>query len=218
MPLAACIVCGERNRTYYAKTCSVQCRDALKLREYVASVREVPTPPAVSGALWLPLSKGKFALLDEDMFEPAIALGHWYLNNNGAGYAAHRTSRRVFGRRIIYLHRLVMNEPVGFVDHINRDTLDCRRQNLRTADRCGSNANRGKHARANASSSFKGVSRDKSSRNRWRAIITIDYHTIALGSYPSELEAALAYDQAAREHWGEFALTNFPSSVGKATQ
>jgi hypothetical protein len=48
---------------------------------------------------------------------------------------------------VILLHRWIMNVPVGtryraIVDHINRDPLDCRRENLRIVSPSESNLNR----------------------------------------------------------------------------
>ena len=55
-------------------------------------------------------------------------------------------------------------------------------------------------------SGFRGVSR--SSPGRWRARIALDGKRVSLGSYKTPEEAARAYDEAAREYYGEFAMTN----------
>lgn len=47
-------------------------------------------------------------------------------------------------------------------------------------------------------------------RKPWRAQITIDGRARSLGQYNTKEEAAQAYDDAAREHFGEFAVVNFP--------
>lgn len=115
------------------------------------------------------------------------------------GYAHNRSGR---------LHRLVMGEPDGlFVDHINRDTLDCRRENLRTATPAESVRNRGKlRGRKSPASKYIGVHRNG---ERWIARITIDGVRRSVGTFPTPKEAAQAYDAAAKTHVGEFASLNF---------
>lgn len=106
--------------------------------------------------------------------------------------------------------RLLMNvldNPDVVVDHKNHDTLDNRRCNLRVCERwqnLQNNASRG------GSSKYNGVSWNKLNRN-WRVQICVNYRRIHVGSFKSEFNAALAYDKAARKHFGEFACTNFRS-------
>jgi hypothetical protein len=62
--------------------------------------------------------------------------------------------------------------------------------------------------RNNTSSSFKGVCWDKN-HNRWVAYID-NAGRKNLGSFEDEVQAALAYDRAAKLQFGEFAKVNFP--------
>jgi hypothetical protein len=115
----------------------------------------------------------------------------------------------------IYLHRLLMVPPgtLGFdlqVDHINRDTRDNRRSNLRLATRSQNMANRKKPVNV-CGGGFKGVSPN---HRHWRAAISLTPETGKtttryLGTYDTQKEAALAYDLAAIEQHGEFAELNF---------
>ncbi len=101
------------------------------------------------------------------------------------------------------IRKLSENEVV---DHRNRDGLDNRSENIRIATRSENHANSKKYKNKGASK-FKGVGWDKVNR-KWRAKIMIDYCTIHLGRFDSEIEAALAYNKAAIKLFGEFALIN----------
>ena len=61
--------------------------------------------------------------------------------------------------------------------------------------------------RTDASSTFRGVSRDKAS-GKWRASIEVDGHSINLGQFKIESEAALAYNKAAKKYFGSLAYQN----------
>lgn len=97
------------------------------------------------------------------------------------------------------------------VDHINMDTLDNRRANLRIANRTQQRANQQKRRDA-VMSCFKGVYKmpklrsGQSRKKPWQ--VRCGRHHI--GYYATEIEAAVAYDRAARTVFGEFARTNFP--------
>lgn len=90
--------------------------------------------------------------------------------------------------------------PAGYVvDHINRDRSDNRLENLRLATIAENNYNM--KAQRNKWG-FRGVSRVK---NSWCSTIHANGKAHYLGVYPTKLEAARAYSEAARELHGEFA-------------
>jgi hypothetical protein len=98
--------------------------------------------------------------------------------------------------------------------HRNDDPLDCRRENLvvRTHSEKGAAARKRNSVNGQpCTSKFKGVSWDKR-RGKWLAQIKRDGKRY-LGRFDDELAAAQAYDEAARETWGEHARLNFLDGV-----
>ena len=93
-------------------------------------------------------------------------------------------------------------------DHMNRNGLDNQRHNLRPATPAQNAANRAK-TRGLHTSAFKGVSWN-SRQKGWKAGIVTNGKRTHLGYFTDEIDAALAYDQAAREQHGEYGVLNFP--------
>jgi hypothetical protein len=153
----------------------------------------------------IPLTHGYVAIVDNEDYE---WLSQWRWN--AAGSPPHLYARRIDNeRRTIHMHRVILDAPQGIqVDHINGNRFDNRRSNLRCATHQQNQFNRG--ARRNGSSQYKGVSWIAKHR-RWQATIAIDSRNTNLGWFTDEVEAARAYDAAARIHHGEFAYLNFPA-------
>lgn len=146
----------------------------------------------------LPLRDGIVAWVDECDY-PLVSSCKWTLDRNG--YVVRKS-----GGRKVLLHRQILNAPQGLdVDHVNRNPLDNRRSNLRICTRSQNSINRG--PKPGASSKYKGVCWH-SKHDVWVARICQTW----LGSFPCETDAALAYDEAARTMFGEFAHLNFPDS------
>lgn len=148
------------------------------------------------------LSQGKVALVDDTDHQ---WLSQWKWHYHCMGYAARHI--RCNGKRTtIAMHQMILNPPLGLEpDHINGNGLDNRRSNLRLCTRRQNNMNAKKQA--GCSSIYKGVSWHKHSR-QWRAQIRINSQQHHLGLFNDEREAAIVYDKAALEHFGEFAWLN----------
>lgn len=111
------------------------------------------------------------------------------------------------------MHRAITNAPKGMdVDHINGNTRDNRRENLRVCTHAQNLAAGRPAKRANSKSKYNGVGWNKSA-NQWMARIRINGKLTYLGCFKDETAAARAYDKAAREHFGEFARLNFPTEA-----
>lgn len=115
-------------------------------------------------------------------------------------------------RREISLHRTILERIIGrrlqtgeMCDHINGDTLDNRRANLRVASSAQNNQNCKMHI--DNSSGYKGVYWEKRVR-RWRADIQANGERRFLGLYATAVEASEAYQRAALELHGEFARSD----------
>ena len=106
------------------------------------------------------------------------------------------------------LHRLVMDATEDYlVDHINRNPLDNRKENLRVCTQAENSRNVG--VSQSNTTGFKGVYFEKLN-NKYRARIKYDGERISLGCFTNAVDAAIAYDKKAIELFGDFAYTNFP--------
>jgi hypothetical protein len=158
------------------------------------------------------LTKGKFAIVDDADYA-RITSHRWFAFYSWRHWRAARSVNNKQRRQTIYMHHEVLAVPQGtIVDHRNRNGLDNRKKNLRKCTKA-QNARNGFRVIRGKTSRYKGVC---SSSGRvicvgcpWRATITKDGKQLYLGWYATQKEAAQAYDRAARQHFGEFAATNF---------
>jgi len=156
----------------------------------------------------IPLTQGKVALVDDEDYEYLIQWKWYYLKNNyNSGIAVRSIYSSLLKRTTgcIRMSRELLKAPNGIeVDHINHDTLDNRRRNLRLATAQQNMRNRRPQRH---SSKYKGVSWNKR-RQTWRVQITINRNMKTLGYFKSETEAATTYNKAAIELFGKFAWLN----------
>lgn len=150
------------------------------------------------------LTKGMVAIVDEEDYERAVAF-KWSANNCNGRWYARRLVKSGKKRRVVYLHRFLVNAPAGLmVDHKNGNGLDCCRKNMRLATN-GQNQSNARMPRNNTTG-FLGVGRVL---RRWKAQISINGNKTYLGTYTTAEAAASAYDAKVREIRGEFGRTNF---------
>ena len=155
----------------------------------------------------IPLTQGCVTLISDCDYD-WLMQWKWYVAVRRGGPAAVRNSLRGEGgkRRTIYMSRQIIRAPTGtYVDHANHQTLDNRRANLRVCTNAQNVANQRKQA--GCSSRFKGVHRNEQ-RGKWQASIRASGKPTHLGLFTDELDAARAYNAAAIEEFGMFALLN----------
>jgi len=147
------------------------------------------------------LTGGHITLVDDEDYE-CLKDFKWTLmrqQNVKSQYA----QCKIHGR-VQLMHRIITSAPRGsVVDHINGNGLDNRKNNLRVcsqADNC-----RNQKLSHNNKFGYKGVQKKNS---KYTASIRVNRQLIHLGIFNTPQEAADAYDCAAVEHFGEFALTN----------
>lgn len=157
------------------------------------------------------LTQGKVTLVDDVDFD---YLTHWE-------WCAHRQYQRFYavrregvaeGRRgggyLVKMHKVIAERAriVGVnIDHRDGDGLNNQRLNLRGATKAQNGMNRSKNR--NNTTGYKGVERAKTG---FVARIMANGKRMYCGIYRTPHEAARAYDKAALELHGEFAVLNFP--------
>lgn len=149
-----------------------------------------------------------YALIDAEDAE-RVQEHNWYAKRPGSG--GHRYATTSIKRSHIRMHRFIVDAPDGMdVDHINHNTLDNRRCNLRVVDHTV-NLHNARRKPSKPGKRHVGVYRqtDARRRNPWRARITVDGKVVNLGSFATEEEAARAYDEAVQNLRDPLAFRNF---------
>jgi hypothetical protein len=161
-----------------------------------------------------PLSSGLFTTVSDADYE-RLAAFKWHATEGRCGvfYASRSIKVTKDGRtysRNVEMQREVVDPERSLprtskVDHINGDTLNNTRENLRIVSDSISNINR--RVFKTNTSGYRGVSYERE-RSRWRATIKVNGKTTVIGSFRTKEEAALAYNIKAVEIHGVYACLN----------
>ena len=142
---------------------------------------------------------GHLAQVDDDIYD-LVKDYHWCFD----GQAVYRTIKK----KVIYLHKFIFGADEGcgyIVDHKDTNPLNNQRSNLRKATYAENSYNTKKMNTRPTTSKYKGVYKRG---NKFRAMIQHDGKKMNIGSFSCENEAALAYNEKAKEFFGEFAYLN----------
>lgn len=159
----------------------------------------------------VPLTQGKVALVDDEDFDRVMTL-KWCVYRGG------KDSPRWYAKHDFWnggdqyselMHRFILGDYSSpDIDHKDKDGLNNQKENLRPATRSQNNAN--SRLRSDNTSGYKGVSWH-AQRGKWASWIWANGMGVYLGIFVSPIDAAKAYDRAAKEWFGDFASVNFPS-------
>ncbi len=147
------------------------------------------------------LTQNKTALVDDEDFE-MLSKFKWYAYFGNSWYA--KTNIKC---QSVHMHQLLLPNVI-MIDHIDRNGLNNQRENLRVCTHTQNQSNSGPRK-----GKYKGVSYKKE-QNRFVAQIQKHGKKVHIGYFNIETEAALAYDEAARVLFGEFAYLNFKEDNG----
>lgn len=161
----------------------------------------------IEGAIGIPLTKGYLAIIDHDDIE--LSKSRWHAHVDQNGYISVLGCAGIKGGKDYKLSRIILSKILNRVldkaekaDHIDGDSLNNRRNNLRLATQTQNNRNAKR--RKDNKSGYKGVYFKKSSQ-KWVAAIRVDSKCIHLGYRNNAEDAYELYKQAAIQYFGEFA-------------
>ena len=163
----------------------------------------------------IPLTKGQFAIVDDEDHDELMKY-RWTAWKGGNTWYARRSKYKIGGGYYtITMHRVIIGAKDNqIVDHKDRNGLNNQKNNLRLCTRSENSKNK----KAVGISGFLGVSirpRKILLKNgeyhiydSWVARIKVKNKTITLGCFRNKIDAAKAYNKAAKKYHGEFVNLN----------
>ncbi len=149
------------------------------------------------------LTQGKYALVDDDDFG-RLNQWNWYY---ASGYAVRNISVGIKKQKQIRMHQEILFVSTGKeIDHRDGNGLNNQRSNLRSCFHIENTRNKCIHK--DSMSGYKGVSWYAGAR-KWKAQIMVSGEKFYLGLFSNVMDAAYAYDVAAKKYHGDFARCNF---------
>lgn len=201
-----CLACGCKFMTYPSiakrptggRYCSNKCKDThhgKTLRGIRLVANKICFKPNHCEMLIVTKNRGHFIILfDTDDYDK---INKYTWNVNRGGYV--RSSKMIGMKRSILLHRLIMDTPPNMdTDHINHNTLDNRKANLRICTKTQNQINASKRK----GRKYKGVFKI------WNGKYMAKVGNLYLGTFDKEYDAAIAYDTKAKELFGDFVILN----------
>jgi hypothetical protein len=161
-----------------------------------------------SGALYEFEVNGHTVQIDAEDWD-RIKGYHFRINSHS--YAILRTIQKGNDkRREIPLHRFILgvqDNPEVMVDHIDRNPLNNRKNNLRICTASQNQMNRSRSQKCKKTSKYRGVSYDAPTK-KWKVTIKLNRKSIHGGYFDNEEEAGMKYNELAIKYHGEFAVLN----------
>lgn len=160
----------------------------------------------------IPLTKGYVTLVDDEDFD-SLMTRSWSVNITKSGHIYAQYTKRFGSRKenkqtTVQMHRIIKDAKTGeYVDHIDGNTLNNQKSNLRICTNTQNAYNQVGHVNQRKCK-YKGVKRSNTKSLRYYAKITVKGKSLYLGSFSTQEDAARAYNEAAINHHGPFAFLN----------
>lgn len=151
------------------------------------------------------IAKGLIALVDDENYD-IINKWKWRPKFHGKNIYAYRIVTINKVRIKLYMHRVILGltNPKIVTDHIDHNGLNNQISNLRVCSQSNNSKNR--RVEDGRAVKYKGVT--TAYKNNFQSRITVDKKVIWLGYFKNEIDAAIAYNNAAKKHHGEYAQIN----------
>lgn len=146
---------------------------------------------------------------DED--KAILSQFSWHVVFEKKGFYARAHVKHNGKYRCARMHRIIMGvdgAPVPHIDHINGNSLDNRRCNLRFATIAENTRNSGPNSKS--VTGYKGVSLYKVGSSAGKYVVRLRHAGKKYfgGYFNDPIEAAKKYNELAKKHHGEFAYLN----------